>query len=362
MDDLRCFFPIIILLIVLAGCSKLSETPSIDDLKNVDNNGVSNSDELSENNDIQSFFPNNSSDDFHNTSKSPVNDNNAEKYIFFTDPHLYTPNNSFSFDESWFNNNIPLLKDAYATSSAHFIMCGGDLLNNYDTRSQAIYKITVFVDRFNSSFDKFYILAGNHDTNYQGDTFMNSGDTNSCMLSTDELEESMFRGGLSYYYFDTSTTRNYCFNSCVNWNDNYMDMYLWQQVKWFATDLFANKKEHISLFSHIALNNTNYEQTAFMKNIGSVIRAFNSKNSVEIEGSLFDYSSCVGHIDFIQAGHNHKDINNRFCGGVPIIVTTSFSSPEVATQPTFDYVRVNYDKMIVECTRFGDGESRVFNI
>lgn len=286
----------------------------------------------------------------------------TESFLFFTDPHLYYPNSGYDLNENWYNSYLPFIQQTAKEESTEFVLCGGDLLNNGDNKEQAFYKINFFAKTFYSSFDNFYILVGNHDTNYQGDTYISSNDYKSCMLSQEEINLALNDGRKSYYSFSTHFSQHYCFDSGIDWDSDYMNDYRWEQIEWFANDLLLNEAQNISLFIHIAFFGEREKSlTAFMKNIGVIVEAFNKKEHVMLNDCSYDYSSSFGHIDFIQAGHLHQDMNDVLCGGIPVIITTSFT-PFGGAKPTLDIVSVNYENRIITCKRLGEGENRTFAI
>lgn len=315
-----------------------------------------------------SIMPNESGSFFsfdNKTSESPFNNSVgfssqifSESYLFFTDPHPFLPNTSLLSSYGWFESNISLLSSFCQTNHPDFVLCGGDLLTHGDSKPEACEKLRFFVDYFHSSFNDFYILTGNHDTNYQGDTYDASNDYQSCMLSQELINQSLFYGRKSYYSFETTFSNNYCFDSGIDWGGDKMDDYKWEQVRWFANDLLTNSKDHIIIFVHIALYGANNELTALMKEIERIIIAFNTKSSLTIGDEIYSYCDCSGHIDFVQAGHQHEDLNTYKCGGVPIIITANYSY----NSPSFDYVGVDFINKTAHCFRYGAGLDRLFAI
>lgn len=283
-----------------------------------------------------------------------------ELYCFFTDLHLYD-NGGYGHNCTIMNDYIPFLQEAYLLSSADFIVCGGDLLNNGDTKSEACYKLANFDQLMKTTFNNYYFIVGNHDTNYQGNTYMESGNWNDCILSQETLTDILFDGKKSYYRYDTSLTTYYFFDTGIDWEDHLMTPYKAEQVTWFANDLLKDGNKHKVLFMHIPLN-YEYSLTAFTLSISKIVNAYNNRKSIHIGNRLFNYSKAIGTIEFAQSGHFHKDLNNYYCGEVPFIVTTSFSAEGVASQPTFDFVLIDYSNNIVRCVRVGDGEDRLFNL
>lgn len=285
-----------------------------------------------------------------------------DSFLFFTDPHNFSPNNSYDYDEIWFKKNFSLIKAVSELSQINTVVCGGDMLNNNDSKEQAFYKLNIFADNMERYFSNSHIIVGNHDTNYQGDTYMATRDYISCKLSLDEIRRALFNGGPTYYYFSSETTTHYCFDSGIDWDGDLIDEYRSEQLLWFAEKLLSDKKEHKTILIHIGIGNYYGESTAMMNELGKIIESFNDKKTVYVNDVLFDYSKSNGYIDFIQSGHIHWDVNSYSCGNIPIIVTRTFSSPEVATQPTFDLVLADYDNHLVRCFRIGDGQDRTFLI
>lgn len=337
-------------LFLLVNCSALGTT------FDSDNNHTASEPSISSDQSCQTSYSTRSENDTQTSSFSDFVTDDSDSFIFFTDPHLFQPNNSFSINQQWLDDNIPFLQQVYNETSSNFIMCGGDLLNNFDTINQACFKINYFVESFRKAFDSFHIIVGNHDTNYQGESYMLYHDYSSCILSNEALSECMFGGQETYYSFETENAKYYCFNSGIEDEDNIMTEFKWEQIDWFAKGLIDNAKKHISIFIHIALNSKK-EITAFMENIGKVVHAFNNKESLELNNIIYDYSSSIGRVDFVQAGHEHSDSLSNLCDNVPIIITTNYSFD----RPTFDHVFINYEKSTISCSRFGSGENRTIN-
>ena len=278
-------------------------------------------------------------------------------YCFFTDPHLFAANNSFEFDDSWFANNLNYLNYICSTSNCWPIICGGDLLNNNDTKEQALFKTHYFVDKMETTFKESYFIVGNHDTNYQGDTYIKNGDISECMLSQEEINGAMFSGNKSYYSYNSEYTCHYCFDSGIDWNNKIITPYRQEQINWFANELLSDTKPHKTILIHMALelNGDNYSITAMVDSICDIINAFNKRQSIIIDNKTFDYSNSVGLIDYIHSGHTHHDGIYSY-KNVPIIVTTSFMN-----NCSFDLVVVDYVDSSINCFRIGDGLDRELN-
>lgn len=289
--------------------------------------------------------------------------NEYDVFTFYTDHHCFVPNGKYEVDISLLKSHFELIKEIQDLSGSEFVMCGGDLLQNYDTKSQACFKLATYMSFMDSYLDNPYILVGNHDTNCQGQDYINFGDYLSCTLSQETINDIFYNGKNSYYNFSTINTSYYCFDSGIDWFAFDLSEYQKEQLKWFADSLLNDDFIHKAIFIHIAL--VRYESTrvitSMMSEIGKIVEEYNSKKAIVVNGNYYDYSSCNGEIKFIQAGHSHVDLNT-ICGSIPTIITSSFASPEAVSKPTLDVVFVDYANHKVHCLRIGDGDDRVFEV
>ena len=287
-------------------------------------------------------------------------------FTFYTDHHCFMPNGSFEVDRDLLESHFDLIQKVQDLSDSSFTMCGGDLLNYGDSRSQACYKLSLYFEEMNQYLKNPHFVVGNHDTNCQGNTYNyeNSYDYSSCMLSQDTINDIFFNGQPSYYCFEVDNTSCYCFDSGIDWFALNLSEYQQEQLGWFAGSLLEDHHPYKNIFVHMALfsHGSAVVVTSLMSEVGRIIEAFNSRSSVIINNVNYDYSSSVGTIEFIQSGHLHSDVNSFECGGVPIVVTTSFAAPEAVSRPTFDVVFVDHSNHKVNYLRIGDGEDRVFEM
>lgn len=281
-----------------------------------------------------------------------------EMYCFFTDPHMFD-GGGYGANATIMGDWIDFLEEAYYLSGSNFIMCGGDLLNNSDSKAEACYKLSTFDSMMHSRFDNYHFVVGNHDTNYQGDTYMNSSDIEGCVLSQQTINDLLFDGQTSYYSFSTSKTSYYCFDSGTDWEDGVYTSYKKEQINWFANQLLNDSKPHKVIILHIPLD-YRLRFTELTSRIDVIVKAFNERRTVVVDGNSYNFSSSCGKVELVQAGHFHNDLNGFHCGGVPMIITRSFSSSEIATMPTFDFVFLDYSHSIARCIRVGDGGDRTF--
>lgn len=272
------------------------------------------------------------------------------------------PKGNINDDISFADESVKYIKSISELTNSSFVMCGGDLLNNSDTKQEACSILTSYKEITDYYFNNHYFLVGNHDTNYQGDTYMDNGNYNECILEQSTINSLLFGGNKSYYCFDTSAASHYCFDSGIDWTANTVSSYQSEQLNWFAESLLANKKKNINVFVHMALLSEDGELTGMMNSMSKIIEAFNERSSVSFGGIRYDYYNAFGKIHYIQSGHIHKDLTIFDCGGVPIIVTSAFSNNRASDNPTFDIVFADYDNFYFNFYRIGNGNDRSLNL
>ena len=279
-----------------------------------------------------------------------------ELYCYYTDPHFFSPIEYFDYEEENMINSLAYIQNIYSLSSSQFIVCGGDVISRGDSQSQACKKLSSYINLTKQYFDKHYFIVGNHDTNYQGNWY--SGlDYHDCMLPQETLNNILYNGSNSYYYFDSSTTRHYCFDSGIDWVADTLTEYQEKQINWFANSLLSNKKVHNTVFIHMTSAYSDGVLTKMMQDIGPIIEAYNSKKTITIQNTVFDYSLAAGKVDYIQSGHSHKDAI-FYAFGIPVLLTRNLCDLDSAFQPSFDIVLVDYTNSKLLLYRVGNGEDR----
>ena len=283
----------------------------------------------------------------------------TEQFIYFTDPHLmgaYSDTTSFL---AKFNRYIDTIAAYNNSTSSTFVMCGGDWLNNADNPNVAKWKLGLIYGKC-KQFNKFYGVVGNHDTNYQG--VDDAGNANSGLLANQTIANAMFGNKhANYYSFDGTHTHFYVFDSGTDW-DIPMNSYRWEQVAWFANALLTDDKAHSAVSIHIWY--TNYQDqtddtiSTLATNIASVIAAYNARSSVTLNGSTYNFASCIGHVEFVICGHTHYD-KSGMSGNIPVVNTLNTQN---GGTPSFDLVYVDYDNRAINTIRVGTGSDRMFNL
>ena len=276
-----------------------------------------------------------------------------ESFIFFADPHLLEHGENY---ESYLNTYITTIEKCYKSSPTSFVMCGGDWLGNSDTQEEARYKLG-YIDGFmHGMFDKYYSVLGNHDTNYQG--YDADGNAKSGHIGNETITNLWYREyGANYYTFDGNNTHFYVLDSGTDW-ENTMNDYRLDQLEWFANKLKSEDKPHSAVAIHIYFINTAGEKGILASEMDNILLAYHNRTSIEINGTIYDFSTCTGRVEFVITGHTHLDMTTTI-GDTPVICTLNTRNGDV---PSFDMVYVDYDNRKINLVRVGTGDNRSFDM
>jgi len=270
------------------------------------------------------------------------NSNENDSYLFFTDPHT-------SCTEEGFVKMLGTIAKFVASIPFDFVLCGGDWLTNNDSKLDAKYKLGYVTSSFNKNVNKYYQLVGNHDNNYQGlET-----------LTTQEIINIYNRNfGSNYYSFETKNTKYYTLDTGTDW-DITMNTYRWQQIDWLATKLIQDDAKHSVVAMHIYWNNGD-TLSDMATNLNYLVIAYNSKNSITLNGTTYDFSNTIGHIEYVISGHTHADKNDKI-GTIPVFSTIN-ASYGFTNIISFDMIFADYDNRRLYLIRQGSGSNRTFNL
>ena len=203
---------------------------------------------------------------------------------------------------------------------------------------------------------------GNHDTNYQGNYFEGSSTDNyqECILPQETINNVLYNGGNSYYYFEGQYSRYYCFDSGLDWLSNSITEYQKEQICWFANSLLDDQKSHKTVLIHMALTTFSGQQSRMMQQLGDIMEAFNNKTKITVYDQIIDYSYSFGTIDYVQSGHLHVDCAFTY-KEIPIVSTIPFFEKGLENQPSFDIVFEDYTNSKLCLFRIGAGEDRIIS-
>lgn len=271
----------------------------------------------------------------------------VESFAFFTDPHTLgfadTDRNEIKME-----NSFKRIQKVYNSTPCSFIVCGGDWLNNSMTKVEACYRLGYLKGISKNMFNDFYLVLGNHDTNYQGKADSESANDTG-RLTNETVASIMFRDTdtkKAYYSFDGSNSKCYVLDTGIEHNS--MLEYDWEQVDWLAKKLIADDSDHSIIFMHILMQSGSVQTNA--SNFASVVEAYNTRATISLNSKSYDFTGCSGRVDFWVAGHTHAD-STGVLGGIPyfITATNSFNSDV----PLIDLVLADYDNREIKLVRVG---------
>lgn len=275
----------------------------------------------------------------------------AQSFVFMTDPHLGGNNNTINLPT--FYTYIDVLSRIYKQTCASFLLCGGDWLNNNDSKEIAAAKLSFIDGYMRDKFGEGYFpMLGNHDTNYQGEEALSDVAMRNLMFGKYEH---------NYYTFKNGITRFFVLDTGIDW-DSSMTEYRLGQFDWLGEQLKANTDEHIAIGMHIVSNGTEStwgaSRTQMAYAVMQLIGAFNARESIYLYNKTYDFTNAVGKVHFVISGHSNFDyLDNGF--SVPIVVTASMQKGGV---PTFDLCTADYTNNKLYLTRVGYGNNRIVDI
>lgn len=284
------------------------------------------------------------------------NTDNAEGFLFFTDPHLCE-------GQEWqteFETYKAYLKSINEIAPVSFAICGGDWLGNGDTQAEACFKLGLIDRQMRSIFDRYYPVLGNHDTNYQGKLTRES-ENGTGQLSQNTLRNLWFKEhGDTYYQFRGHNTRFLVFDTGTDWDTTFGEFET-AQMEWAADKLLNDPAEHNAFTFHIFFNESVDDAgiIPFARQLTLMADAFNNRTTYTLSDKSFDFSGATGKVHFILTGHRHGDtlttVNN-----IPVAVTTHTRN---GGAPTFELCFADYDKGLLHLVRVGTGAAiRTANI
>lgn len=279
----------------------------------------------------------------------------VESFLFFTDPHLMPKGEDY---EVQLEQYIKTLKQYYTSTPTSFAVCGGDWLGSNDTKTEAKFKLGHFDGLMRSTFNKFHMVVGNHDTNYQG--LGDNGEVNGGRLGDQTIANLLNREhGRNYYAFDGCNTRFYVLDTGLDW-DNTMNDYRWTQIAWLAEQLKNSTAEHSALLLHIGVeaSGNSYNVAEFAGKVLALCGAYNRAESITLNGKTYDFTGCSGRVSFALSGHTHADYETKV-EGIPLVATTHTRS---GSTPTFELCLADYDTNTLHLVRVGTGESRTISL
>lgn len=275
----------------------------------------------------------------------------GEKFLYFTDPHYVESDKPDGRIHDYYAGMFDLMGQYYRASGATLVISGGDWMNNSNTRESAIENMKDIDARMRAAFgENFYLVIGNHDHNYQTWNEDHTSITKSPhWLTVEEINAAWYAdkkyGGKCYYSYAGENTVFYAFNSGIDWWHTELCDFDIEQLVWFLGELAARDDAHIAITPHMLyISGTNFNPAT--KKMLEIAEAYNARGKVTFEGRTYDFSAKTGRIEFLIAGHSHRDEVSVY-HGIPCILTTNNG----VDCPTLDLVAVDYTKRKIHLTR-----------
>ena len=269
---------------------------------------------------------------------------NNESFIFFTDPHTLRQNPA-PIEETYYL--LSFIKKFYDSSSAEFVISGGDWLQDNDSVDDARTKLAYAVGHCNGMINPCYQIVGNHDTNYQGSGVIDNG----------QIENIMNRQHKkNYYSFDGHSSTFYVLDSGVEKSE--LSAYDLGQIAWLCSALTTNTKEFLVICIHIFWTNAEYTLSVWGSALTNIVNAFNARGTYTSGGVTYNFGSATGKIEFVLTGHTHADMSQVLDSGVPVVGTINAGYEHYA----FDMINADFDAKTLNITRVGAGSSRTFEL
>lgn len=247
---------------------------------------------------------------------------------------------------------LNVLEDFYNSTPTKFCLCGGDWLGNTDLPEEACFKLGYLQATMKKKCTPYYAVVGNHDTNYQGKLTPESENWTG-RISNETVRNLWYgSGSKSYYDFKGDKTRFFVLdtqteNESMTANNGYQ----WAQIAWLGQELLSNTDEHLILVGHIYKYNDAGNIQPITRNALNLIKAFNDRDSITLNGITYDFSSATGTVHCMIAGHTHVDELLTDTTGLPIWITKNSNA---GTTGDFDLMFIDYDSNTMQSVAIGN--------
>lgn len=304
----------------------------------------------------------------------------GDSFIFSTDLHYRDITQVANTDNE--GHTIDLAKYVALNTNNKLFICGGDILSENHTKSEALNLLWRFACNASKAFgDDFRILFGNHDDNH---TQSDASTSESRTLSENELyatlvkayENAVISNDKLHYYWDNPNQkiRYVALNTGTGVNMNYDSQYAW------LDNVIKGVSEgyRIVILAHGVFTSytdaTTYTISTGLTNMLNMCDAYNMHTSVTIGNVTYDYSNIANRaIVAVLCGHVHKDGGIYYgSSSIPVIVTAmdafSVNGNQAGTvnEHTIDFVNLDFTNEKIYLTRLGRNgnttRTREFNI
>jgi len=274
-----------------------------------------------------------------------------QSYLFLTDTHSF----GYLHEEYSFREKLYEIEAVYKNSPTSFVISGGDWANQGATQEEACIILGKLDAITSSTFDRFYHVLGNHDTNYQG-LYNYGSELKTGELINNTVPNLLFRDyGRSYYSFESGNTKNYVLDTGLDWTPE-MSEYRWEQVDWLAESLLLDDAPHSTVFMHIGWDTYEHDLVPMTDEVTKIANAYNTRAIITSNDVPYDFSACTGTFSYVMTGHMHEDYNALIND---IMVVTSIDN---RTSQGFDLCLADYSEGKLYLMRIGQGKNRTIDI
>lgn len=300
-------------------------------------------------------------------------DNVDIQVAFFTDAHY--PSNA--------QNSPQLIRYLWGKTPLNFVVNGGDVLTQAESKKEAIQ----FITRFNNFFDfagiNYFPIIGNHEHNNS------NGSSTATQLSLKQVQLACYSkkrqvvfSDFTAYYFDDDLSKCRYYFVGTKQSSQLFD----EDVGWIIHSFLTIPDGYsVVIYSHAGLKyDENYNITGVQVKVSSLCNAL-----LALANKVRSYHSTIGaseYLDFsslnatpiaIFAGHVHFDGYYQYSvssynGYIYVIATTcdaygnqpkgssATRTPKTVNEQAFDVISINKTDRLITTTRIGAGSDRTF--
>ena len=266
---------------------------------------------------------------------------NVEKFLFFSDPHIALSSNTPYYEK--FMLYVQKLKNKCGINT---VISGGDWLQDGYTAIEALNMLSEIKGKCDYLFNKYYLVLGNHDTNYQGET----------QLSNGVIANTLFpEYGKNYYKFNLNHTTFLVLDSGTDWDKTISD-YRKEQIDWLCNELNSVNGK-CAILIHIWRDGDIHN---FASEITKIIISNENRGSYIIGENNYNFANSLSSVKFVLCGHEHEDYSTTVGStNIPVIGIDKAINGNIFA---IDSILVDYDNNKLYTIRYGNGESREFDI
>ena len=267
-------------------------------------------------------------------------------FLFFTDPHCW-----YTSITDYFVTTFGKIEHAKNYSGISDVYMGGDVVLIPGSSEMAIKQISMTQGLCCHLFgaEHYFPIVGNHEV-----------DDNYGNLTDDEIIAVYSNVGRTHYSVERDNYTSIIIDSgglLVDGSSNH-NAKIYSQFEWIYKTIKSSNSQYYGVFVHIVKGSNSIIES--VNNLLLMFDACNSHTSVEILGSVYDFTGTNKTVEFIMAGHTHSDTVDYSDSGIPII-TTKNCCPDTG-YADFDLGYADFDNKKLYLTRIGNGSDRTINI